>query len=266
MLQRPLTLARYSVSPGRRMIGLLANIKIPYEAISSLCAIAARYGINIQQLLMSKIEGNSEATALVFFDVTEAKIAPEEFLEELKGEVEVLEVIGSPVEGFIADTATHPLVAGPTRAIIMREAGYRELLLSIREFFGKGAEAFLYHVGFRIGLGFGKLHRDAAEKIGLRDPVKVYRHISTAMFQWAGFGRIEVKELDEDGGEIIVHDSFECELVKGIGVTPYSQFVRGLIAGILSELFNRGFHVFERECIAKGDRFCRFVIRALPQR
>jgi len=265
-LQRPLNLARYLICPGRRLIGALIKISTSSKAICSIFARAAQNNVAVLHLSMTPLERTEEATALVFFDMTEAKIAPEEFLEELKVEVEVLEVIGSPVEGFIADTATHPLVAGPTRAIIMREAGYRELLLSIREFFGKGAEAFLYHVGFRFGLGLGKLHRDAAEKIGLRDPVKIYRHISTAMFQWAGFGRIEVKELDEDGGEIIVHDSFECELVKGIGVIPYSQFVRGSIAGTLSELFNRGFHVLEKECIAKGDRFCRYVIRALPQR
>ncbi|MEM4217644.1 MAG: V4R domain-containing protein, partial [Candidatus Methanomethylicaceae archaeon] len=67
-----------------------------------------------------------------------------------------------------------------------------------------------------------------------------------------------------DGGVIVVKDSFECELGKN-SATVYSQFVRGIIAGVLAELFGYGFNVVEEECIARGDRVCRFRVRALPK-
>jgi len=60
-----------------------------------------------------------------------------------------------------------------------------------------------------------------------------------------------------------VHNSFECELGKYRSI-PYSRFVRGIIAGTLSELFGRSFNVVEEECIAKGDRLCKFMVRSLP--
>ncbi|MEM3882432.1 MAG: V4R domain-containing protein [Candidatus Methanomethyliaceae archaeon] len=126
------------------------------------------------------------------------------------------------------------------------------------------SNSFLYHVGFKTGTGFGRLHMETAEKVGLKDPVQIYRNISAAMFQWAGFGVMEVEELTADGGVIMVKDSFECELGKN-SATVYSQFVRGMIAGILSELFGYGFNVAEEECIAKGDQVCRFRVRALPK-
>jgi predicted hydrocarbon binding protein len=83
------------------------------------------------------------------------------------------------------------------------------------------------------------------------------------MFQWAGFGKMHVKSLSQDHGEIEVQDSFECELGRG-RVTAYSQFVRGIIAGILAELFGKGFNIVEEGCIAKGDPVCRFVVKTMP--
>ena len=61
-----------------------------------------------------------------------------------------------------------------------------------------------------------------------------------------------------------MHDSFECELGKG-RVIPYSQFIRGIIASTLSELFGRTYNVIEDSCIAKGDPVCRFVPKAIQK-
>ncbi|MEM3390412.1 MAG: 4-vinyl reductase [Thermoproteota archaeon] len=203
---------------------------------------------------------------LLILDVTDSALSAEEMISELERLelMKVEKVIKPPVEGFVADTASHPLVAGPSRAIILRETGYRELLVGIRECFGASGENFLYHIGFRAGMGFGSLHRETAEKIGLKDPVQIYRNISAAMFQWAGFGILEVEELTADGGVIVVKDSFECSLGKRRSAN-YSQFVRGIIAGVLSELFGRAYNVAEEECIAMGAPACRFRVRAFPK-
>ncbi|MEM3433836.1 MAG: V4R domain-containing protein [Candidatus Methanomethyliaceae archaeon] len=199
--------------------------------------------------------------------ITDCSVPLEEVVEELErsGTMYSVRAYLSPVEGFIADVASHPLLAGNNRVVILRDSGYRELLAGLREWFGTNGTSFLYHVGFRAGSGFGRLHMETAEKVGLKDPVQIYRNISAAMFQWAGFGVMEVEELTADGGVIVVRDSFECELGKN-SATVYSQFVRGMIAGVLAELFGYGFNVVEEECIARGAPTCRFRVRALHKK
>ncbi|MEN3057384.1 MAG: V4R domain-containing protein, partial [Candidatus Methanosuratincola petrocarbonis] len=173
------------------------------------------------------------------------------------GGIRIIEPI---TEGLVIDNLSHPLTAGGDRAIILRAAGYRRLIRGIKEQFGSGGEAFLYYEGLEAGRGFGKLHRSAAEAVGLKDPVEIYRRISTAAFQWAGFGRIEVIHLGDSGGKIAVYDSFECNGAKVTG-QPYGAMVRGIIAGVFAEVFGKPFQVEETECIAKGNKRCVFEIR-----
>ncbi|MCX8181580.1 MAG: hypothetical protein N3D12_00515 [Candidatus Methanomethyliaceae archaeon] len=169
-----------------------------------------------------------------------------------------MEVIKPVTEGFIVDTISAPIVAGKNRVIILRDQGYRQLLTEIRRLFGTGGEALLYHVGFNMGIGYAKLHKDLADKVGIKDPVDIYQKISCKMFQWAGFGRKEAVEITPNHAIIHIYDSFECE--NGSSVRPYSQLVRGLIAGTLAGLFNRSFNVTEDLCAAKGDSLCRFKV------
>ena len=131
-----------------------------------------------------------------------------------------------------------------------------------RKLYGTGGEALLYHVGFTTGTELGKLHKETAEAVNVKDPAEIFKNVSAVMFQWAGFGKMQINELTQEHGEIIIHDSFECELGKQRAIT-YSQFIRGMIAGILVELFGRGFSVVEEDCIAKGDPVCRFSIKPL---
>ncbi|MBC7112768.1 MAG: hypothetical protein H5T34_01885 [Candidatus Methanomethyliales bacterium] len=209
--------------------------------------------------------GYQETLILAFLDMTEADISHDDLIAELKSTEYLikLEVIMPLVDGFIADTLSHPLKAGKNRIVIFRELGYRGLLTEIRKLFGVGGEALLYHTGFTTGIEFAKLHKETAELINLKEPMEIFKKVSAIMFQWAGFGKMHVKRLSQDHGEIEVEDSFECELGKG-RVTAYSQFVRGMIAGILAELFGKGFTVMEEECIAKGDPVCKFVLKPIP--
>ncbi|MBC7113535.1 MAG: hypothetical protein H5T34_05935 [Candidatus Methanomethyliales bacterium] len=259
-----LDLARYIVCPGRRLVGVLAKVKTSSKMIAGLFNEAAKSNILVQHVSLTPLEGTEAATALIFLDMTDSKIDPEEFFGELQraGLIDVLEVIRSPVNGLIIDTATDLLIARPTRAVILRETGYRELLAGMREYYGQSGEAFLYHIGFRFGMGLARFHKEIAEKVALKNPVQIYENISTALFQWAGFGRIEIQDLTQDRGTILVYNSFECELGKYRAI-PYSQFIRGIIAGTLSELFGRRFNVVEEECIAKGDQLCKFKVKSL---
>jgi len=266
-MDRPLELKRFLVCPGKRLVGVVMKVKIKSDVIAWLLSDLESRGIKVRQVCMSSLEDAQYARLFVFLDTTGSATPVDEVLRqyEREGLIEIEKMITSPIEGFMSDTFHFPLTAAGVRSIIIRQPGYREMMVGLREWFGAGGEAFLYHVGFRTGLAFVGLHREAAGKLGIADPIQIYKYISAPMFQWAGFGIPEVKDFDSDGGEILVYDSFECELGKG-RVIPYSQFVRGIIAGVLSELFGRAYNVTEESCIAKGDPVCRFIAKVIQKK
>ncbi|MEM2125958.1 MAG: V4R domain-containing protein [Candidatus Methanosuratincola sp.] len=266
MIHHPLNMARHVIRPGRRL-ALIFGFPTRCASLDYVCSAAERKNAKVLHWSSSALDERGRPSAAIVLDVTDCSAPLEEVVEELErsGAMNSVRAYLSPVEGFIADVASHPLLAGNNRVVILRDSGYRELLAGLREWFGTNGTSFLYHVGFKTGSGFGRLHKDDAEKVGLKDPVQIYRNISAAMFQWAGFGILEVEELTADGGVIVVRDSFECELGKN-SATVYSQFVRGIIAGILAELFGYGFNVVEEECIAKGDQVCRFKLKRITLR
>ncbi|XRH74744.1 MAG: V4R domain-containing protein [Candidatus Methanosuratincola verstraetei] len=255
-------LSRMLVLPGRKLVGLRFIIKADPEALAAVTKTAAKHRALPLYFASSPSAITDSYPVISFLDVTECDVPIDEFVKDLEstGMVHHAKVIDPVADGLIIDNLSFPLTAGGDRAIILRAAGYRGLIRGIKEQFGSGGEAFLYYEGLEAGRGFGRLHRSAAEAVGLKDPLEIYRRVSTAAFQWAGFGRIEVIHLGDSGGKIAVHDSFECEVAKVTG-KPYGALVRGMIAGIFAEVFGKPFQVEETECIAKGDKRCVFEIR-----
>ncbi|MEN3016791.1 MAG: V4R domain-containing protein [Candidatus Methanosuratincola petrocarbonis] len=255
-------LSRMLVLPGKKLFGIRFNLKVDPGALSAIVQIALKYNVMPLYFASSPSTITTEIPVLALLDVTCSTVPIEGIVSELEstGAVGGIRIIEPITEGLVIDNLSHPLTAGGDRAIILRAAGYRRLIRGIKEQFGSGGEAFLYYEGLELGKGFGKLHRSAAEAVGLKDPVEIYRRISTAAFQWAGFGRIEVIHLGDSGGKIAVYDSFECNGAKVTG-QPYGAMVRGMNAGVFAEVFGKPFQVEETECIAKGNKRCVFEIR-----
>jgi len=72
------------------------------------------------------------------------------------------------------------------------------------------------------------------------------------------WGKISFQGVDfEKGkGRIRVSDSFECVVCRC--TKPSCHFLRGFLAGFLSELFGRDILVAEEKCAEKGDDQCEF--------
>ncbi len=256
----PFDMRRFLILPGRQLVGISGEMKIDVETPLLLTSIFAKHNIVLRHFLTSAVDGNEEKTlTFVLLDVTNYDSTLEALTEELNksGSFRVLKIIKPLVDGLIADTASYPLKVGTKRGVILTEVEYRGLLTEVRKLFGSGGDTLLYHVGFHTGMRLGRMYEGIAEKVGIKDPNKILKQIATNMFQLAGYGRMEVVELATDRAVIQVYDSVECELGKG-RVTPYSHLLRGIIAGTLSEIFERGFTVVEEACIAKGDPVCRF--------
>lgn len=80
-----------------------------------------------------------------------------------------------------------------------------------------------------------------------------------------GYGKIEIKKIDLDKGEAIVHvkKSAFGETYKrlyGSSDEPVCNFLAGLVGGVGKELSGKDVVAEETKCIAKGDRYCEFVI------
>jgi len=211
-------------------------------------------------------EVGENIVGLSFVDLTDADVSAEELADEVRRirGVKDVKVISPKIEGFIADDFSCILKMGSDRCIILRKQGYKGLITNIREKFGTGGEAFLYYIGFETGVEYGKSHREMGLKLGIVDPIKIYRDISASLFNSVGFGRMEVVKISANPLEatIRVYDSFECELGVGTGKT-YSHLIRGMHAGVLTALFSRKMKAEETKCIAKGDPYCEFKVKPM---
>ncbi|MEM4576193.1 MAG: 4-vinyl reductase [Candidatus Nezhaarchaeales archaeon] len=150
---------------------------------------------------------------------------------------------------------------GGERAIIVRKPGYKGFIDDVRKQFKSAGEAFLYYEGYNAGIEYGKAHRKLAEKLGIRDPIQIIYKVLAPLFTSTGFGRLEVVRVNLNPPEVTIriYNNFECE--EGIGAgKPYSQWVRGSIAGIFTSILNIEVKAIETKCIAKGDPYCEFEI------
>ncbi len=257
-------IGRFLLLPNRKLCGFIVEAEPKPGVLSKISAVPAAYNAVILCVSYSMPSLKDKTIrGLGFVDLTNTNISAEKIAEEmrnLKG-VKKVEVIQSPIEGFIADACFHRILMGGERAIILRKWGYSGLISGVRERFGTGGEAFLYYFGFEAGIKYGRSHMEIGLKLGLADPIKIAQLICVHLFNSVGFGKLKIMEIKADPPKAIfrIYDSFECELGLKSG-KPYSQLIRGMIAGYLSIFFNRRMKAKEVKCIAKGDPYCEFMV------
>jgi len=104
-----------------------------------------------------------------------------------------------------------------------------------------------------------KCGRQACRRITLRikDKGNVLAYLSH-LKESMNWGKISFQNVNiENGrGKIMVADSFESLASKC--TQPSCHFLRGFLAGFLSELFSRDILVTEVKCAGKGDDRCEF--------
>lgn len=261
MKESSFNIARFLVAPGRKIYGVLVEADLAAGILKEIAELALRHHVLIPMLHYSSTEDG--VVGLGFVDLTGSDASPEKLAERLrciKG-VRNVQIIHPTVEGFAVHHLSARLMASGERAVIMRKPGYMGLIAGVREQFGEAGEAFLYQVGFEAGLRYGRAHRELAAKLSITDPIEVLCKITGPLCPSFGLGLFEVVEANLNPPEAIIriHDSFECELIAG-AKRPYSQLLRGMIAGIHTELFGRVMEAKEQKCIAKGDPYCEFKV------
>ena len=255
----PFEVGRFLLLPGRELCGFLIQTKEERGSFKRILNIAAKYNA-ILKLAYFYVTGGTKVIK-VFFDLTDCTVPPEKLQKEIGNAESVLAVtrINPQIEGFLADTLSNPLLIGVARTILLRAPGYEGLICRVRERFGSAAEAFLYYQGIEVGVEYAKNHLEIANKLGIADPQKIFEDISLSMLNCMGMGKAEVikHETNPLYIRIRIYNSFECEAGRGAR-QPYSQLLRGVIAGILTELYKTKMTVKEQRCITTGDPYCEF--------
>jgi len=164
--------------------------------------------------------------------------------------------------GLICDPYFFPLNVFNERAIIFLRRNYEGMIKEIRRQLGSAAETLLYLMGYNIGVNY---YEKGGKIIAGRDLDKLIR-LTIESIKQIGLGIIEIEEINSEKLEatVKIHQSSECELFKK-SKKPESHFIRGIMAGWISQLFKSKVEVTEVKCIAKGDPYCQFKIKFISE-
>ncbi len=259
---RPLDIGRVIVfDKGRKLYGLALECGVRKGVLRRLSEIAEKVGAVIRFVQYSMTEAEEPLVkGMAFLDFSDSEATPEEALELVRKQKFVREayLIKPGRKGIIFDDYFFPLVVGCERAVIFRKNVYEALFKGVRENFGSAGEAMLYYQGFYIGAKIYGLYANMAGSENPEDLTEVVK----AMLMTLGWAIIDDVEVDVKKGtaKVRILENFECEIGKGYG-KPYSQFLRGAIAGMFAKFFRKDVKVQEVKCIAKGDAYCEFAVK-----
>ena len=259
----PFGVQRFMFYRGRRLYGLLVEVVSRPGVLAAVTSKIAERGLDITYCSTRTVKADERGLILLFIDFTDSEIEPTTLareLEELEPIVDV-KLIKPKFEGFISDDVSFPLLLDSLRAIILDETALRGLLVSFREHLGTGGEAMLYHLGVEVGAMRAAHLFEKAESIGILDlggKCQILSNILTSL----GYGIFKPVKLHREPPQAIlrVYRSIECELGRG-AKQPYSQFIRGMLAGFATHCFKRPMIATETRCIAMGDPYCEFEVK-----
>lgn len=261
--QLPLDIGRFMYMPNRKVYCFVIRSKNMANTLHEMTELVEKTGAVILYGLHWKpyIDADDTGTS-AFIDFTDASVQPEEVAERIRklDYVDSVKVIPPNEKGFVADNCSFPLRVDGDRAIVLRESLYKSFLVDIRERFGTGGSVFLYYVGYDLGLKAISSHMKFTHSFDTETLIHTAKTF-TACMGWA-IGEVPVLDMQKKTAVVRLYKSFECELAKNqSGDKPFSQFFRGVIAGVFTKIFDKPITIEETKCIAKGDAYCEFHIQ-----
>jgi len=229
-------------------------------ALAKVAKILGDANINIKSSSSFFVDKYPDAGVWsAFVDVSKATKSLREIEEELRELDVVLEVVFKEPKPAPFETIHFPALHGNTRAIIMPRGMFWALLSALEKIFKhSGLMAVLYSAGKRLGQHAAKRISELYQLRG-----KALLEALAQAGQATGWAITEVKEIDFEGckATIIVKEGFEAIAWRE---KPHAacHLTRGYLAGYLSTVFNKSVEASETKCLARGDKYCEFVIKA----
>ncbi len=237
----------------------LVNLRIEDRpgALGNLADILGVRGINIMEGYFGTILSDGRSNVSFYCQASNPKMDKEWLKEFLESSVYVSDVVvKESVEGFLADSLNFPVTWNTgERAIVMRTGNLQSLIDAARAAGGGGGDDLVYQAGFRWGKEGWKdlfITVKPRSKEAISELLQVYAAV--------GWARMEVRDLDPSRrrAKVRVSDCFECE-----GVTSEKtcgNFIRGHVAGALSNYFGSDVKGVETKCVSKGDSYCEIEL------
>lgn len=255
--------------PNRDIIGF--HFSFHHKALDkpgilvSLLSIFSIRDISIVGFDISQVTPKTPIEGFIYIDITGRKdINPKEIINEMKSKPYIIDIklIKPLFNGLICDPYFFPLNVFNERAIIFLKRNYEGMIKEIRKQLGSAAKTLLYLMGHNIGTNY---YEKGGRIIVGKDLEKLIK-LAIESSKQVGLGIIEIEEIKPEKLEatIKIYQSSECELFKGSNKCE-SHFIRGIIAGWISQLFKSKTEVIEEKCIAKGDPYCQFKIKFISK-
>ena len=232
-------------------------------SIQQQAELVAKHGVNILSGFHDAPLFAERGVWSFFADFTKADIEPEALATELRSHRSVLKVRCSRSDdGFITDTMHFPVLVGNERAIIVRASIMVSIVNRIKAIFGPesaSAQVILHQIA---EAGARRVFESVKALTGI-DFIRKNVARALSLFTAVGWGtlHLEAVDLDTKTAEIHVKDGFESADSRNTSSAPQCHFIRGLLTGWFSELFETKIEVTETQCIAKGDPHCIFRVQ-----
>jgi len=227
-------------------------------AIAEVANVFFSKNINLLHGFHTVCSDPTEVVWGFFADLKDSKDKIEDIVKEISKLDSTLEVKFSRpiIDGLIVDEIHFPIMVLNERSIVLKVETFSECLKRLYEKFGSGACFILYEMGKAAGENRVKRMN---EKYDLNKLTVLKVILAERAAKGWGISRIETFDEEKSEATITVQELFECLPFQGRSKEAKSQFFRGYLAGVLSQLFSKPILVIESECIAKGDESCKFT-------
>ena len=245
-------LAEFSIQM-KNTVGIIANLSL---AIS-------KHNVRILSGIQDAPSLAEKGTWAFFADFTDGDIEPEALATELRSLPSVIEVRSqNSVDGFITDSMHFPVLLGMERAIIVRSAILGSILGRIKSMFGSDSGS-AHVILYQVGEASGQRMFDSAKGVAGVDFITKNVARSLGLFIALGWGILNLTAVDLSAktARIQVQDGFECADYGNVGITSQCHFLRGLLGGWFSGLFESKIDIIESQCVAKGNPACVFQVQ-----
>ena len=235
-------------------------------ALAKISSVLGKYNVNIVAIVFSsRIKLGEKASIFIITDFTYSKMKPKEIEDKLK-ELDVAQhvnLVKPQLPKILVDPHHFPVVDDLNRRfILLSESAMKSVVVRLRETFGTGGLAFLYHQGKIVGSELAETYKEMGIS-DLKDAIKMFLLHLLALGRYLG----EITYYKEDRIIIRLHRNWECEVAMKHNVKgPASYFERGVIAGFLEKFTGKKVSVHEIKCLAKGDPYCEFLVTFLSHR
>lgn len=140
------------------------------------------------------------------------------------------------------------LLIRPETLIVFQKAVEKEL--------GEKGNEILFESGFAGGALSSKRYQEVFSYSG-EEIIRFMMNMGSQI----GWGRFELEKFDPDQKKLIVK-VFHSPFAEAYGnsSSEVCHFIRGVITGMASTVFQKTLISKELSCLSKGDLFCRFEI------